>query len=175
MKTLLIVLSLLLLAGCGRESVPAPEVPAEIPAALSAVFQPVPPPADPVAIPGLRTRVAPGDEVVFEAKVMGTETPFIDGRALVVVGDEGTLDSCDVMEGDDHCRTPWDVCCEDREEILNGTVTVQVVDENGKVLPHGLKGVNGLKELSRLRIKGTVAPMSTAQALIVNATAIELL
>ncbi|HMP75499.1 MAG TPA: hypothetical protein PKE12_04290 [Kiritimatiellia bacterium] len=162
--------------GCGRSG--APESPtavvAELPAALAAVFRAVPAPESITPIPALRTAVRPGDAVVIEAKVMGTETPFVDGRALVVVGDEGTLESCDLRPGDS-CETPWDVCCEDPATIRAGTATIQIVDSDGRVLKAGLRGVNGLTELSRVRVAGTVAPESTGDALIVNAEAIEVL
>ena len=163
--------------GCGRSG--APETPAvvaaETPAALAAVFHAVPAPESLTSIPALRTAVQPGDVVVIEAKVMGTEAPFVDGRALVVVGDEGTLTSCNLLRPGDTCETPWDVCCEDAEAIGAGTATIQVVDGEGRVLKTDLRGVNGLVELSRVRVAGTVAPESTADALIINAEAIEVL
>jgi len=165
----------LLAAGCGKAPAPQSSAPAEaVPAALTAVFHPVAVTGAVKPIPELRTRVAPGDTVVLEAKVMGTETPFVDQRALFVVGDEGTLTSCDLREGDT-CKTPWDNCCDDPDAIRAGTATIQVVDAAGNVLKHGLRGVNGLKELSRVRVEGVGAPQSSADALIINATGIELL
>lgn len=171
-KTSILIPLLFLLSACRQE--PAAVSVTETPEELTAIFTSV---ADEVTgtIPELRQQVAPGDEWVFVAKVMGTETPFVAGRALMVVGDEGRITTCDLMDDDGHCETPWDACCETREGILEGTVTVQVVDAAGKVLASGLRGVNGLKELSRVKVKGLVAPMATAQALVINATAIEIL
>ena len=105
---------------------------------------------------------------------MGTETPFVDNRALFVVGDEGTLTSCDLRTGD-QCRTPWDVCCEPADAIRAGTATIQIVDADGNVLKQSIRGVGGLKELSRVRVEGVVAPQSTEDALIINATGIQIL
>lgn len=174
MKKLLILMPvILLLSACGQEA-PAPEV-SEIPSELFTLFQPIDASAVLSPIPELRMNVSPGDEVVFMAKVMGSETPFVEGRALMVVGDEGTITSCDLMAEDDHCKTPWDACCDTRTAVLAGTATIQVLDAEGKVLRHGFRGVEGLKELSRVRVRGIVAPMSNEKALIVNATAIEVL
>jgi hypothetical protein len=163
-------------AGCGRSGAPNAPAPAgtETPAALAAVFQPVPAPESITPIPKLRDAARPGDAVVIEAKVMGADDPFVDGRAIVVVGDEGTLQSCDLRSGDS-CETPWDVCCEDPAAIRAGTATIRIVDSEGRVLKTGLRGVNGLVELSRVRVAGTIAPESTEGALIINAHAIEVL
>jgi hypothetical protein len=174
-----VLAGLLLAAGCGGGSDPGPAAATEAaapapPPALTAVFQPVAAPGELLPIPELRTEAGPGDEVILEAKVMGTMHPFVDGRAAFVVGDEGTLISCDLRHADT-CPTPWDNCCDDPKAIRAGTATIQVVDAGGNVLKHGIRGVNGLMELSRLRIAGTVAPQSTPDAFIINATAIDLL
>jgi hypothetical protein len=164
-------------AGCGRTDPSSSSTPAAVPevsAELAAVFRPVPVPETLLSIPAFRDAVQPGDEVVFEAKVMGTETPFVEGRALVVVGDEGTLTSCNLRPGDT-CETPWDVCCDDPKAIRAGTATVQVVDQAGQVIKTGLRGAGGLQELSRVRVAGVVAPQATGDALIINAHAIEVL
>lgn len=171
-----VMMALFLAAGCGKDAeniAPATE-PAAVPAALAAVFAEVTSEKALSAIPDLRRAAGPGDEVVLEAKVMGTREPFVDGRAVFVVGDEGTLTSCDMLHGDG-CATPWDNCCDDPKALRAGTATIQLVDAEGKVLRHRIKGVFGLKELSRLRIAGVVAPNSTEDAFLVNATHIQVL
>ena len=168
---------LLLAVGCGQSSAPAPSASAEpsVPDALAAVFQDVAATESIQPIPELRTSVSPGDTVVVEAKVMGDMNPFVENRALFVVGDEGTLTSCDLRGDDDHCDTPWDNCCDDPKALRAGTATIQVVDANGQVIKHSIRGLEGLKELSRIRVKGVVAPQATEGALIINATAIDVL
>lgn len=173
--TVIMTCALLALAiGCGRAPAPesAREAASEVPAALAAVFRAVASSAEPVAIAELRRAAKPGDAVVIEAKVIGAEKPFVDKRAVFIVGDPDKLTSCDLHEGDT-CPTPWDVCCEDPRAIRENTATVQVVDAEGRVLPHGLRGIGGLRELSRVRVTGVVAPMSDGGALVINATAIE--
>ena len=134
----------------------------------------LPAPAQPVPIPELRRTAQPGDEVIFEAKVMGTKTPFVENRALFVVGDEGTLTSCDIHHADS-CETPWDNCCDTPDALRAGTASIQVVDDDGNVLRHGIKGIAGLRELRRLRIAGTVAADATEAAFIINAKTIQIL
>lgn len=166
------------LVGCGKDSQPTSSQPPSgqfLPSELSAVFAPVQAGTTVSLIPEIRARARPGDDVTIEAKVMGVMEPFVEGRAVMVVGDEASLMSCDLMGDDEHCSTPWDLCCEDSDLKRIGTATVQVVDENERVLRVDLKGVNGLEELSRLRIQGTVAPNSTPASFILNAKKIEIL
>lgn len=154
------------LAGCGEKDASVQALDAEIPDVF--VVEPIG--GKPVAIPEAR-KAAPGDEVVLTGLVMGVPHPFVEGRAVFVLGDEGTLEPCDV-KGDDHCPTPWDNCCDPGDLKQAGTVTVQVTGADGRPLRAGLKGVNGLKELSRVTVAGTVAKSSTPEAFIVNASAI---
>jgi hypothetical protein len=166
----------LVVAGCGRqtEDTTLEGAPTEVPSALAGIFADVASGETMPAIPELRRTAGPGDEVVLEAKVMGTTTPFVDNRALFVVGDEGTLISCDIRHSDG-CQTPWDNCCDAPEAVRAGTATIQVVDDEGNVLRHGIKGISGLKELSRVRVAGTVAANSTPAAFIINASKIQVL
>ncbi len=126
------------------------------------------------AITTLKTKAKPGEAVILVGKVMGMMEPFVPNRAAFVLGDEEVLVSCDLLP-DDHCSTPWDLCCDNPDAIRAGTATIQVVDESGAVLKQEIRGVNGLKELSRMRVQGVVAPQSSDEVLIINAERIELL
>lgn len=57
----------------------------------------------------------------------------------------------------DECKTPWDYCCSEPKEIAAHSATVQVVRPDGKPLRAALTGVAGLKPLSEVTVKGTVA------------------
>jgi hypothetical protein len=165
-------------AGCGSSTVPdapASDAATPTPDILAEVFVAVPRPDTVAPIPKIRKQVAPGDDIVLEAKVMGVMHPFVENRALFVVGDESIITSCDLISDDDHCKTPWDACCEDPGNLRAGTATIQVIDENGQVLRHGLRGMNGLAELSRVRIAGSIAEGSNGDVMIINARAIEVL
>ena len=179
MKRMMMSLAaLLVLTGCGVKETTVVEVPLVDPALLEAMNKIVGSPvetAEQMAIPAIKGKVDAGTRVTLEGKVMGSKYPFVSNRAVVIIGDEATIESCELMGDDDHCKTPWDACCEDSTNIRAGTATVQVVGEDGKPLHAGLKGVGGLKELSRVRVSGVVAEGSSGANLIVNAEAIQLL
>ena len=124
-----------------------------------------------MAITEARAQVKPGDSLVLKGKVMGVVDPFVEGRGVFVIGDEATITSCDLMDGD-HCETPWDACCDTPEVRVAGTATIQLLDEQGNLLDQGLKGVGGLQELSRVLVAGTVASQAAPESLVINAQTI---
>lgn len=133
------------------------------------------PPRDMVTIPDLKLQARPGQSVILEVKVMGAPAPFDEHYARVLVGDENTVASCDLLGVDDRCETPWDVHLEDPAAVKTGTAIIQFVDEEGEVIETGLRGAAGIKELSRLRVSGIVSPESSPEELVINASAIEIL
>ena len=128
-------------------------------------------PTGAVSITEARKNPEPGTEVVIAGKVMGKLDPFVKGHALVVLGDPAKITSCDLIPGDE-CPTPWDVCCDDPDVITASIATIQVVDDRGTPVKEGLKGLGGMKELSSLVVKGTVAEGSNANNFLLNATGI---
>lgn len=130
-------------------------------------------PEEPRSISDVRQDPTPGEEVVISGKVMGRMDPFVEGRAILTLGDPTKITSCDLHPGDS-CQTPWDVCCDDPDVIKASIASIQVVDSDGKLIKQSLKGVNGIKELSELVVKGTIAEGSNKDALIVNASGIYL-
>ena len=180
-KMIMMLAAMLVIAGCSSEVTPPEEAggAAQTESAttdvLSKVVGKTVATTDNMAIPPVKKTAIPGQAVTLNGKVMGTMHPFVKNRAVMIIGDEATIVSCDMMGDDDHCQTPWDVCCEDKEKIQAGTATIQVVDENGQPVRAGLKGVGGLKELSKVRVSGVVDKGSSPGLLIVNAEAIEVL
>ena len=158
------------LTGCSRDH--AEEPPPAPAAELPGIFVTSMPQGSAIPIPEARKQFKPGDDVILTGRIMGTKYPFVEGRSVFVLGDEGTLTHCDAMGEAGHCPTPWDTCCDTPVERAAGTVSIQVVGADGKVLPLGLKGVHGLKELSRVTVVGKVAPNASPEAFIINATAI---
>lgn len=120
-----------------------------------------------------RTTIQPGDVVVLKGQVMGASEPFVDGRAAFILGDRAKLTPCNERP-DDPCETPWDACCDSKEAFRDGTATIQVVGEDGRTLKSSLEGVEGLKKLSKILVKGEVAEQSGPGNLVVNATAIQI-
>ena len=162
----------LLLAGCGDpESAAAPAAGgAQDTSSLDAVCV-AEAPSGARAIHTARTAAKPGDELVLSGLVMGTAEPFVAGRAAFVLGDPEKLTPCN-QRPDDECETPWDACCDSKEDKMAGTATIQVLGADGRVLKQGIEGVGGLGKLSKVVVKGTVAEGSSADALVLNATAI---
>lgn len=161
----LAVVSLFLLWGCGDKPVDSKPAASKNGVSLPAdIF--VAKHKDAISILAAR-KLKPGDEVTLSGKVMGKDKVFIDGRALMILGDPSTLTSCDLKPGDG-CKSPWDVCCDADKAIKDGTLSVQVIDKTGKPLKIGLKGQGGLKELSEVTVKGVVAADSTADSMTIN-------
>lgn len=130
-------------------------------------------PINAIDITDLRKTATPGTPVTFVGKVLGGKVVFMDHLAVMTVGDPNLLTTCDLKGGDcAECDTPWDVCCDEPDVIKANVVTVQVVDTAGKPVKSGLKGLNGLKELSEVVITGKVAKSSNKDNMIINATGI---
>ncbi|MGJ8673091.1 hypothetical protein [Rubritalea sp.] len=125
-----------------------------------------------VTINELRSSAKLGDAVAFKGKLIGGDPVLIENRAIMTLGDPAKLTSCDLMGEDDHCQTPWDVCCDDNDAIKQNIVTVQAVDASGSPLKEGFRGLGGIQELSTVTVLGTVAEGSNAENMIINSTAI---
>jgi hypothetical protein len=159
-----------LLISCEKkETTVAP--PANSPSpALSAVLAAAPT-GKPMSIHLIRTSAKPGDEITVSGKIMGSEKPFVDGRAAFILGDPEILTPCN-ENPDDKCATPWDVCCETPEDKKRSIATIQIVGGDGRVLKESIEGVGGLVNLATVTVTGKVAAGSSADLLIINALAI---
>jgi len=174
MKLNLLSLAILFLTACGSDSPEPQSASTTVDPEIHSVFTAVSSDLAPLPIPRARAEKVPGDTVLLEGRIMGVMEPFVKGRSVFVLGDNDVISPCSDM-ATDHCDTPWDACCDPNDVRVNGTATIQIVDEHGQVLRQGLEGVNGLAKLSSVRVAGTVNSTSSPQRLIVNATAIELL
>jgi len=81
------------------------------------------------------------------------------------------LTPCNEIPGDE-CETPWDCCCDSKEDKKAGIATIQIAGPDGRVLKEGIEGVGGLAKLATVTVTGKVAEGSSADSLVVNATAI---
>jgi len=99
--------------------------------------------------------------------------PFTQSKAMFILGDD-SLKTCDEIPGDS-CPTPWDVCCEDPRKISSSTLSVQILDENGSLLSGTLQGVAGIEPGKRVKVQGTVSANSYTKAMVLEATALQLL
>jgi len=164
-KILAVCVLAALVVGCGQKT---PEQAASVP--LPPQFVNAAPEGEATPIPEAR-KLEPGTEVVLKGRVMGVREPFAKERALFVLGDEGTITPCNAV-AEDHCPTPWDACCDPVAVRSAGSASIQLLGDNGNVLPIGLKGVGGLQELSKVTVAGKVAPGSMAEAFVVTASAV---
>lgn len=129
-------------------------------------------PAESIAISEAKKRVASGGAVTIFGQVGGVVAPFVDKRATMVIADHTKMKACGVTcKG---CKTPWDFCCEPPEVRQKHTVTVQFVDQNGKVVRQGLENFHGIKKNSKVIVTGKYAPNSTSDFVIINAEKIYL-
>jgi hypothetical protein len=119
----------------------------------------------------IRATAKPGDEITVSGKIMGNASPFVEGRSVFILGDPEVLTACN-EDPADKCTTPWDNCCDSKEDKKRGTATVQVVDKDGRVLKEPIEGVGGLAKLADVTVSGKVAEGSSADLLIINAQAI---
>jgi hypothetical protein len=122
-------------------------------------------------IPVARTTAKPGDEITLKGRIMGSSSPFVEGRAMFILGDGELLTPCNEIPGDE-CDTPWDVCCETAADKKLGTATIQIVDADGRVIKERIEGVAGIEKLARVTVTGKVAEGSSPDLLLINATAI---
>lgn len=170
----LILVPLLAIVSCQNEETSAETVhPASASPELIAVFKDVGN-GEVVSIHELRKTAKPGDVLLLKGQVMGSVSPFVAGRAAFILGDEDLLTACSEKGDQDSCKTPWDACCDSKEDKANGTATIQVMGANGRVLKEGIEGVEGLENLSRVVIEGVVAKGSGPENLLINATAISI-
>lgn len=117
----------------------------------------------------VRASAKVGDKVVVRGRVGGSASPFVEGRAVFTIVGAG-LKACS-DKPDDHCKQPWDYCCDPPEVIAKHNATIQVVTAAGRPFKAGLKGQNELKELSEVMVQGTVKEIKE-KLFIVNAKAI---
>lgn len=128
-------------------------------------------PSDSVSVAAAFANPTPGTEVVVTGEVMGRLTPFIENRAMLVLGDPEKITPCN-RNHDDGCQTPWDVCCDDPEVIKKSVATIQILDDSGRPIKEGLKGLGGIQELTTLTVVGEVAEGSNSDNLLINASGI---
>jgi hypothetical protein len=116
----------------------------------------------------LKQSAEEGDEVVVEVFIGGRPDPIVGGRASASIIDSSVENIC--LSEADHCPTPWDYCCASPEEVTANLATLQVINEDGRVMPADLS--KQMKPLSKLVIRGVAGPRPNDQVLIINATGI---
>jgi len=128
-------------------------------------------PKDAKMVEDVKKTAKKGDTVAIRGRIGGSEDPFVAGRAVFTLVGPG-IHACSDIEGD-HCRTPWDYCCESKEDIAAHSAVIQVLDAAGAPLRANVKGNAGIKELSEVIVVGKVS-QADGKSFIVNATGIHI-
>lgn len=108
-----------------------------------------------------------GDEVTIVGRIGGSRNPFVTDAAVFTIVDPA-LKPCG-ENGDDHCRTPWDYCCEDRDAMKRGMATIEIAGDDGLPLALPLRGLQGLDPLATVAVTGTVTERNDQGVLVVRA------
>lgn len=141
----------LLAAGCGRESTPSAGPSAPTTAEKGQYLLPEEP-AGAKGVRAARTDAKDGEDVVVVGRIGGERNPWVAGRAAFRVVD-AAFKPCNEKDDDD-CKTPWDYCCDDTDELHKGMATVKVVDGQGKTVGVDARELLGVKELQTVVVKG---------------------
>ena len=113
-----------------------------------------------------------GETITVVGRIGGSEEPFVADRAVFTIVDHA-LKSCADGGEPDHCKTPWDYCCEDRAKMRAGTATVEIAGADGRPLPVNVRGQSGLEPLATVAVTGKVVERNDAGVLVIRATRIE--
>lgn len=167
---LALTLALTGLVACEAQPPPEQASPAPSVSASSDVFTSTRP-ATAANLTTVKNTAKTGDAVTFLARVGGKRQSFIDGVAVFVVADP-SLTSCELMGDEDHCRVPWDYCCEDHDLLTAGLATVRLVDHSGAVLKTSAEGQGGLETLKFVVVEGVVHDRNDDGLFVVDATSI---
>lgn len=129
-------------------------------------------PAQGTHVAAAKAAARQGEEITLVGRIGGSVNPFAADRAIFTIADPALV-SCADMDEPDHCKTPWDFCCEDRAKMRAGTATIEVAGADGKPLAVALRGVQGLEPLATVAVSGTVVERNDAGLLVVRAKRIE--
>ncbi len=108
------------------------------------------PPGEASGVSAARATVKDGAELT----VVGRIQDYRDKQAQFFLAD-AALVPCNDRENDS-CPTPWDYCCEDRDKLAKGLLTVELREEDGKRLRKtSLAGFHGFDRLAKAVVRGT--------------------
>lgn len=157
-----------LAAGCGEEQAPvaATSTKAESTPALPASLKLSAAPADAKDVAAAKASVKNGDRVTIRGVVAGREEPIANNRAILTLLDPA-VKTCEKSPMDD-CKTPWDACCEPADVLSKNSLTVQVVDREGRPVKASLATIEGVKPLAKLVVTGS-ANVTSDGVVLVNA------
>jgi hypothetical protein len=98
--------------------------------------------------------------------IQGKVKDFVDGMAVFTMVDP-KVKSC--RDSGHACPTPWDYCCIPKEDLVEATATVKVLDNAGQLVQTGLKGVGSIDHLTPVTVEGK-AVVDSERNLVVEAS-----
>jgi hypothetical protein len=143
-----LIVLLCALAACGGEEAPK-EATRKSPApAPDAAWRMTADPGTAYSVADAKEEL-PTDEIV----VVGRVHRMVNGFASFTLMDD-KLDYCGEVNKADGCKTPWDYCCDTKEDRTRYSLNVQFEDANGKPARADLFGDLRLCDL--VAVRGTV-------------------
>ncbi len=121
-------------------------------------------PAEPRELGDVKADASAEGAVVLRGRIGGRVEPFVKDRAIFMLAD-CRMPTCRDRHGDG-CPTPWDYCCEPKDELLARTASVQVVGPDGQPLKVGLQGQHGLEPMAEIVVSGRIASRDGGTLLI---------
>ncbi|MBL9140561.1 MAG: hypothetical protein JNK53_01730 [Phycisphaerae bacterium] len=114
-----------------------------------------------------------GDRVTVVGRIGGSRVPFVASQAMFTLVD-AKIPSCADMGEPDHCATPWDYCCEPRENLKKNMISIEIPGADGKLLPFSVRGAEGLEPLVTVAVTGVVTERNDQGLFVVRAEKIEI-
>lgn len=108
-----------------------------------------------------------GDRITVRGRIGGKVKPFVEDRAIFQLVDV-SIPTCIDKHGDG-CPTPWDYCCEPKDQVTAKSATVQLTGADGKPLAMNLNGVSGIKPMATVVVRGLVADKPNDTVMVINA------
>lgn len=128
------------------------------------------PPDGALDVTAAKQLAQPGESVVMRGRIGGRVEPFVENRAVFQLVDL-SVPTCADNSGDG-CKTPWDYCCEPKDQITAKSATIQITGADGKPLPVSVKGQEGLSPMAKVVVRGKVSAKPNDAVLIVDADGI---
>lgn len=167
---LTVTLAAILTTGCKKD---APAAAENKPAAAASSALPTgliltEAPKNPLDIITAKKTLKAGDDIVVRGRIGGRKEPFVESRAIFQLVDA----SVPICSDKAMCDTPWDYCCEPKDNVTAKSITVQIVGPNGKPLQADVKGQGGLKPAAKIIVRGKVEQKPDEKVMIVRADGI---
>lgn len=161
----------LVLTGCSDSTSPAEPMSST----QSSATQPATPawiltemPAGAQGVAELKPNAKESDRIVLRGRIGGSANPLSNASPIFTIVD-AAIPSC-ADNPDDHCKTPWDYCCEPRSILTANSATIQLIDAGGNPLVANPAAL--LSPLDEIIVVGTVAPRANGDVLLVKATGV---